>query len=240
MRIALLDDEALELERLEAVLSAAEMPDGSRPQLYTFCSGQDLMRRLRIETFDLLVLDWQIPDLSGIEVLRWTQAHIDPSPAVMMVTGRSEEEAVVGALSAGAADYIQKPFRPAELVARVRNVLRQRLPTKPQPTLLVFGDLTFDTDLQTVSRDGKALVLAPREYKLALLFFQHMGRPLSRQYLYDKLWTRDEEFSSRSLDTHIYRIRTKLGLNAERGWLLNTVYGYGYRLTQREAASAGQ
>jgi len=236
MRIALLDDEPLEIDRLVQALEVTVMHDGSLPQLHTFTDGQTLIKRLRQDTFDLLILDWQMPEVSGIEVLQWTQAHMEAPPAVIMVTGRSEEAAVVEALTAGAADYIQKPFRPGELLARVRNALRVRVPATNASPVHTFGDIVFDSGKEGATRDGVPVPLAPREYKLALLFFTHLGQPLSRQYLYDRLWTRDEEFSSRSLDTHIYRIRTKLGLTADRGWSLATVYGYGYRLTQRDTS----
>lgn len=233
MRIAILDDEAIEIARLVQTLETALMPDGLLPQLYKFSEAATLLKRLRLDTFDLLMLDWQMPQLNGIEVLQWTQAHMDAPPSVIMVTGRSDGEAVVEALTAGAADYIQKPFRPAELVARVRNVLRTRMPAISTGGVHRFDDLLFDTNKEIALRNGIHVPLAPREYKLAVLFFTHLGQPLSRQYLYDRLWTRDEEFSSRSLDTHVYRIRTKLGLTAERGWSLATVYGYGYRLTRK-------
>jgi two-component system response regulator TrcR len=236
MRIAMLDDEPLELDRLVQALEMAVMPDGSLPQLHPFTDGPSLMKRLRQDTFDLLILDWQMPEVSGLDVLQWTQAHMDAPPAVIMVTGRSEEAAVVEALTAGAADYMQKPFRPGELLARVRNALRARVPAANASPAQTFGDIVFYSGKEEATRDGVPVPLAPREYKLALLFFTHLGQPLSRQYLYDRLWTRDEEFSSRSLDTHIYRIRTKLGLTADRGWSLATVYGYGYRLTQRETS----
>lgn len=235
MRIAMLDDEQLELDRVCDVLEHTPMADGLPAQVHTFTSGQQLVKRLRQETFDLLILDWQVPDISGFDVLLWTQDHLEEPPPVIMLTGRTEEKAVVEALTAGAADYIHKPFRGGELVARVRNVLRHRQPSQsPVSELLAFGDIVFDTVEQVVYRGCMQVQLSPREYKLALLFFTNLGRPLSRQYVYDHLWTRDEEFSSRTLDTHIYRIRTKLGLTAENGWTISTVYGYGYRLVRQE------
>lgn len=238
MRIAVLDDEPIELQRIKQTLETVQLPDQTFAHLHLFSSGQSLTKALRQETFELLILDWQVPDLSGIDVLKWAQEHLPKPPAVIMLTSRSDEHDVVQALNAGAADYVYKPFRPGELVARLRNVIRQRMPAVVSDSpLLAFGDIVFDTAAQTVSRAHTQVQLAPREYQLALLFFTNLGQPLSRQYLYDHLWTRDEEFTSRSLDTHIYRIRTKLGLTAERGWMISTVYGYGYRLVQQEKAA---
>jgi two-component system response regulator TrcR len=238
MRIAVLDDEPIELQRIQQTLETVLLPDQTLPHLHLFSSGQSLTKALRQETFELLLLDWQVPDLSGIDVLKWAQEHLPKPPAVIMLTSRSDEQDVVQALNAGAADYVYKPFRPGELVARLRNVIRQRMPAvATNSTMLTFGDIVFDTAAQTVCRGDTQVQLAPREYQLAMLFFINLGKPLSRQYLYDHLWTRDEEFTSRSLDTHIYRIRTKLGLTAERGWMISTVYGYGYRLVQQEKAA---
>lgn len=236
MRFGVLDDEPIELDRLHEVIGSMVMEGGILPQISSFSNGSDLIRRLRRDTFDLLILDWGLPDITGIDILLWINDHLEVPPAIIMLTGRSDEKAVVDALSAGASDYIQKPFRANELTARIRNVLRHHKVLTSRGSvlglseILAYGDIVFDTVKQVAYKGCVDVQLTPREYKLALLLFMNIDRPLSRQYLYDHLWTRDEEFSSRSLDTHIYRIRTKLGLTAENGWVLNTVYGYGYRL----------
>lgn len=231
MRIAVLDDEPLELNRMQATLKSVLLSDGERPHLHMFQDSLSLLKELKRETFDVLILDWQVPELSGLQVLHWTQEHLSPPPAVIMLTGRNAEQDVVKALTAGASDYICKPFRPAELVARLHNVLRHhRVAQTSPPKFLTFGDIVFDTHEERVSRGNKTIPLTPREYKLAVLLFSNQDRPLSRQYLYEHLWSRDEEFVSRSLDTHIYRIRSKLHLTAEHGWTLSTIYGFGYRL----------
>ncbi len=102
--------------------------------------------------------------------------------------------------------------------------------------MLSFNDLTFDDAELTVTREGKPIVMTEREYRLARCLFSNLGRPLSRDYLYERFWPHEEMASSRPLDTHIYRLRNKLGLTADRGWQLLTIYGYGYRL---ESVAAG-
>ena len=231
MRVAILDDEPAELRRVEQTLrqiaSTAEQPWA----LHCFERGEDLLRQLRRETFDLLILDWQLPDITGIALLRWTRDHMESPPAVIMLTSRDAESDIVTALNSGADDYVSKPFRPNELKARVTAVLRRHgLQKSPAHEVQSFNDLTFDDAELTVTRAGKPINLTEREYRLACCLFANLARPLSREYLYERFWTHEEMVSSRPLDTHIYRLRNKLGLTADRGWQLLTIYGYGYRL----------
>ena len=238
MRVAILDDEPAELRRVEQTLrqipSTAEHPW----TLHCFERGEDLLRQLRRETFDLLILDWQLPDITGIALLRWTREHMESPPAVIMLTSRDAESDIVTALNSGADDYVSKPFRPNELKARVTAALRRHgLQKSANHEVQSFNDLTFDDAELTVTRAGKPINLTEREYRLASCLFANLARPLSREYLYERFWTHEEMVSSRPLDTHIYRLRNKLGLTADRGWQLLTIYGYGYRLESVAAVS---
>ncbi|MCF4997506.1 response regulator [Pseudomonas syringae] len=238
MRVAILDDEPAELRRVEQTLQ--QMPEaGEQPwSLHSFESGEVLLRQLRRETFDLLILDWQLPTLSGLALLQWTREHMEAPPAAIMLTSRDGESDIVQALNAGADDYVSKPFRPNELKARVAAVLRRHgLQRTLAGESLSFDDLVFDDAELTVTRAGKPIVMTEREYRLARCLFSNLGRPLSREYLYSRFWSHEEMDSSRPLDTHIYRLRNKLGLTADRGWQLLTIYGYGYRLERVVAAS---
>ncbi|MGO4311968.1 response regulator transcription factor [Pseudomonas sp. KB_15] len=230
MRVAILDDEPAELRRVEQTLQ--QMAEaGEQPwSLHSFERAEDLLRQLRRETFDLLILDWQLPDLTGLSLLLWTREHMEAPPAAIMLTSRDGESDIVQALNAGADDYVSKPFRPNELKARVGAVLRRHGQQRIAAEGLSFNDLVFDDAELTVTRDGKPIVMTEREYRLAHCLFSNLGRPLSRDYLYERFWPHEEMSSSRPLDTHIYRLRNKLGLTADRGWQLLTIYGYGYRL----------
>ncbi|MBS7556966.1 MULTISPECIES: response regulator transcription factor [Pseudomonas] len=231
MRVAILDDEPAELARVEQTLREIPGPGEAAWSLHRFERGEDLLRQLRRETFDLLILDWQVPDLSGLSLLRWTREHMDSPPAAIMLTSRDAESDIVQALNTGADDYLSKPFRPNELKARVNAVLRRHgLQRSNSEEVLTFNDLSFDDAELTVTRAGAPISLTEREYRLARCLFANLGRPLSREYLYERFWTHEEIISSRPLDTHIYRLRNKLGLTADRGWQLLTIYGYGYRL----------
>lgn len=231
MRIAILDDEPNELELLQDALDSYSLRDGTLPLCTAFSSSPELLRRLKRDTFDLIVLDWQMPEISGLQMLLWIKEHLQPAPPVIMLTSRTAERDVVQALSAGADEYISKPFRQAELRARLTNVLRHcQGQSAGAEELLVFGNVRFDVQESRVSIDNVPVALTLREFKLALMLFKNQGRPLSRGYLYEHLWARDEILSSRTLDTHVYRLRNKLQLTSEYGWVLSTVYGYGYRL----------
>lgn len=231
MRVAILDDETAELQRLEQTLQAMDNPQGEPWVLHCFSLGEELLRQLKRETYDLLILDWQVPDLSGFQVLGWSRQHLENPPPVIMITSRDGEQDVVRALNAGADDYISKPFRPHELKARVLAVLRRHGIKRPgEAEQHRFGDLLFDDGELSVTRGEQPVALTEREYRVARCLFAHLGRPLSREYLYERFWPREEVHSSRPLDTHIYRLRNKLGLSPEHGWQLLTVYGYGYRL----------
>lgn len=231
MRIAILDDEPIELELLSNTLDLFTLPDGTLPIYNAFSNSPELLRRLRRETFDLIILDWQVAEISGLEILLWINEHLKPAPPVIMLTSRTAENDVVEGLNAGAAEYISKPFRQAELLARLNNVLRQHTPGKwGEEAVLTFGDIRFELQTKRVTVNEHPVGLTCREFDLALLLLKNQGRPLSRSYLYEHLWTRGEVLSSRTLDTHIYRIRLKLKLTSEFGWVLSTLYGYGYRL----------
>ncbi|AZC39854.1 response regulator transcription factor [Pseudomonas chlororaphis] len=231
MRIAILDDEPMELELLQDALDSYSLHDGTSPICTAFSRSPELLRRLKRETFDLIILDWQMPEISGLQMLLWIKEHLQPAPPVIMLTSRTAEHDVVQALNAGADEYISKPFRQAELRARLTNLLRHCQGRRARDEeLLIFGNIRFDVQESRASVDAVPVALTLREFKLALLLFKNQGRPLSRGYLYEHLWARDEMLSSRTLDTHVYRIRNKLKLTSEYGWVLSTVYGYGYRL----------
>lgn len=231
MRVAILDDETAELQRLEQTLQGMDGPLGEPWALHCFCRGEELLRQLKRETYDLLILDWQVPDISGLQILEWSRQHLENSPPVIMITSRDGEQDVVRALNAGADDYICKPFRAHELRARILAVTRRRGAIRStEAERSQFGDLLFDDAELSVSRGGKPVTLTEREYRVARCLFSNLGRPLSREYFYERFWPHEEVHSSRPLDTHIYRLRNKLGLAPEHGWQLLTIYGYGYRL----------
>lgn len=229
MRIAALDDDPAQLEAVERVLINA----GHRCQ--TFCLAKTLMTALRRDTYDLLLLDWNLPDVSGVDTVRWVTQNVDNPPPMLLLTSRSSEADVVEGLNAGADDYVVKPVQPSVLAARVQALLRRAYPSKPVERIESFGEYAFDTAAETVSIGGApAPALTAKEFCLGLLLFRNTHRALSRAHLLEAVWGRNPDLPTRTLDMHISRVRAKLGLRPESGFRLAPVYSYGYRLERLE------
>jgi len=224
MKIAVLDDDPVQLETISGVAQEA----GYRPVL--FSRAQALISALRKDTFDLLIVDWNLPDRSGLEVLAWARTNLKPPPPMLLVTSRAEDEDIVAGLNAGADDYLPKPLSPTVLAARINALLRRAYAQPSTPGAEIHGDVVFHESASAVTRDGKTVVLTAKEFSLALLLFRHLHRPLSRTYILETVWGNEPNLNSRSLDMHISRIRTKLELRPEKGFRLTPIYSYGYRL----------
>ena len=223
MRVAALDDDATQLELIQRTLTSLGH------DCHGFTDSRSYLRSLRRESYDLLVLDWQLPDISGLEVLRWARENLSERVPVLFITNRSAEADVIEGLAAGADDFMIKPIRVGELIARVKALLRRAYLQQP-PTELAFGRYRFDIIGSQIFVDGHPVVLKQREFDLALFLFQNIGRLLSRKHLLEAVWGIEAEVSSRSLDTHVSRLRTKLGLHPEHGFRLAAIYSVGYRL----------
>ncbi len=227
MRIAVLDDDRLLLEMMERVIQ--EM--GNTCQLYE--TGQACLQDLRRETFDMLIVDWELPDTSGPEVIRWARQHLDASFPILFITHRSEERDIVEGLQCGADDFMTKPVRVAELKARMHALLRRAYP-QCTDDVQSFGPYTFTRSSLTVTFGGKEVVLTYREFALAMLLFQNAGRLMSRDHLREAVWGQNSEVLSRSLDTHVSRLRQVLQLRPGNSYSIAAVYGLGYRLDSYE------
>lgn len=242
MRIAVLDDDSTSREQMRQALTehTQELPE--LVDIQVFHTADDLVRALKRDTFKLVLLDWEMPDTSGIELLEWIHGYFEVPPGVIMVTNRSAEVDVVEALSKGADDFISKPFRPLELKARSFATLRRQtasgMTVGGDANELACGNIRIDQAVNAVYVDGQEVKLTRQEYRLIYQFFVHLGRPLARAYLYEYIWGREERPGSRTLDVHVYRIRKKLNLVADKGWNLVSVYGYGYRLRNYSAYAA--
>ncbi len=182
---------------------------------------------------DLVILDWMLPGLDGLEVLRRLRQHA--ATPVLMLTARSEEIDRVLGLETGADDYLTKPFSMRELLARVRAMLRRvdliqqtlLADRSPDETLIQRGGLRLDPVAHQVTLDGEALDLSPTEFALLHLLLRHPGRAFSRGYLLDTVWHEDYVGGDRSVDNAVMRLRKRLGTLGEA---IETVWGVGYRL----------
>jgi len=191
--------------------------------------GEAAMRAIDEDRPDLVLLDWMLPLMSGIEVCR--QLRRAPGTAnipIIVLTARGEEHDRVRGLDAGADDYVSKPFSPAELIARIRAVLRRIRPALADE-VLSYADLTMDLVQHRVTRQGKAVHLGPTEFRLLRHFMEHPGRVFTREQLLDSVWGRDVYIEARTVDVHIRRLRVALNIEGQPD-LIRTVRAAGYAL----------
>jgi len=238
MRIAVLDDNPTQLALLDHTLThELALPD-EVVSCTPFMAGEKLRHVLRNEVFDLLILDWNVPDLDGLELLCWLRCQQKSEVPVILLSSRSSERDVAEALRIGADDYIVKPFRPIELCARVRRLLLRRGTPVAKEQVERFGAWTFDRaslsatiTFSEASTPARHFSLTDREFRLVLTLFRNAGTPVSRDYLLESAgYSAEEGVTSRLLDSHVYRLRNKLGLQSGNGVCLQTIYGQGYRL----------
>ena len=173
---------------------------------------------------DLALLDLGLPDLDGLEVLRKLRAV--SSVPVIVLTARGDERSVVRGLRLGADDYLVKPVRLSELLARIEAVTRRAAATRPAPQVVVVGDIEVDLDARRVVVGGAEIELTAKEFAVLAALARRAGTAVSRQQLMDEVWGDAYVAVSRSLDVHLTQLRAKL----RRPDLLTTIRGFGYRL----------
>jgi len=223
LRIAILEDDPDQLALLKRWLS----DDGH--DVHGYSNGRDAMRQAGRESFDLFILDWQVPDVQGTEVLVWIRSKVSQRVPVLFVTVRDSEEDIVFALERGADDYMIKPARKHELLARVHALLRRAY---PQAEERQFSCPPFEIDIERgeIRRNGARIELTPKEFDLSVVLFRNVGRLLSRGHLHETVWGRGADLATRTVDTHVSQVRKKLDLRPESGYRVVPVYNYGYRL----------
>ena len=191
--------------------------------------GQEALLRVAEARPDVMLLDWMLPSLSGIEVCRQLRRRTETRDLpIIMVTARTEDQDAVRALDIGADDYIAKPFAMEHVIARIRALLRRsgRAASKGS---LAYADLAMDQDAHRVTRAGRPLHLGPTEYRLLEFFLQHPGRVFAREQLLDAVWGRDIHVEPRTVDVHIRRLRKAINQGDEID-LIRTVRSAGYAL----------
>jgi two-component system phosphate regulon response regulator PhoB len=196
--------------------------------------GDEAELMVRESTPDLLLLDWMLPSLSGIELCRRLRMRRETERLpIIMLTARGEEADRVRGLATGADDYITKPFSVPELLARVRALLRRAKPGE-SAEVLKFGDMELDRAQHRVRRGGRELRLGPTEFRLLEFLMSNPGRVFSREQLLDRVWGRDVYIDERTVDVHVGRLRRALGDTKPDP--IRTVRGAGYSLDETYAA----
>jgi len=192
--------------------------------------GAEALRKARAHTPSLIILDLMLPEVDGLDVNKMLRADTATAhiPVVMLTAKAGEVDRILG-LELGAKDYVTKPFSPRELILRVRNILRQGESKGAEQKLYRFGELTIDLERHMVAVSGKAIELTATEFRLLALLAQRRGRVQSREQLLQDVWHYDSIIDTRTVDTHMRRLREKLG-RASR--YLDTVRGVGYRFLE--------
>ncbi len=206
-------------------------------RLVRAADGEEALVLAREEAPDLILLDWMLPLMSGLEVCRQLRRLPETRDTpIILLTARGEEADKVRGLDSGADDYITKPFSPAELIARMRAVLRRTQPSFSSE-MLEFEDLVMDVPAYKAFRGGREVKLGPTDFRLLRYLMEHPGRVFSREQLLDAVWGRDVYVELRTVDVHIRRLRKVLN-TPEEGDLIRTVRSAGYALDRPAPAEA--
>ena len=203
-----------------------------------FGTVADMLEGLKGGSFDALLLDWMLPDGSGGEVLSWVRERLGWKIAIVVLTSRDDGNTVVEALQAGADDYVVKPAKQQELNARLLSAARRASPGGLP--VLRMGAYEIDIPKHSLLLNGKAITLTQKEFDLSVYLFQNPAKLMSRDHLLNKIWGIHSEVDSRTVDTHVSRIRKKLVLDGSHGWKMVPVYGYGYRLERVDSDTLTQ
>lgn len=221
--ILIVEDEPAQLEML------AYNVEAERFRVLKAADGEEAVLIAEEEAPDLIILDWMLPNLSGIEACRQIKRKPQTrSIPIIMLTARGQEEDRVRGLDTGADDYVVKPYSVSELMARVRAIIRRGNPASGEETIS-HGDITLNVEQHKVTRAGTAVHLGPTEYQLLSVFMKKPGRVYSRERLLDLVWGRDIYVEARTVDVHVGRLRKALKSN---GLIdpIRTVRGAGYSL----------
>ncbi len=189
----------------------------------------DFKVSLQNHKFDLLILDWELPDGTGLEVLNVVRSKLGQTLPVLFCTQRDNENDVAKALELGADDYMRKPISKVELKARIQALLR-RVGGVENKQVFNFGPYRFDINMGAAFHNEKPVNLTEKDFELAVCLFRNNGRVLSRNYLLESVWGVNASLNTRTVDVHVSRIRKSLGISAGTGYRIKTVYQHGYRL----------
>ena len=225
IQIGLVEDDPIQAKIIGTMVGNAGM------DCLHYVTELEFRRRMGPESIDLLLLDWNLPGVSGLELLRELRQASSGLP-VIFLTGNDSEQDIVTGLQAGADDYIVKPARPAELVGRSRSALRRSGPPTGHQVIEDADPFTFDLERRRLLLHGEPVELTDREFDLLVFLFQRRGKVVSRETLLAQVWRVGPNVATRSIDTYVSRLRKRLGLQGDSEWRLEGIYQHGYRLVR--------
>lgn len=203
--------------------------------LLTARRGDEALQVAQTHEPDLIILDIMMPGMDGWEVCR--ELRKQSQIPIIMLSARDEDLDKILGLELGADDYVAKPFNPREVVARVKAVLRRTIVPQAETKPLVYPRLSIDLDQREVRVNGDLVALTPKEMELLWVLAANPGRVYSREQLLEQVWGYEYFGDTRTVDTHIKRLRKKLGSGSQRPWEIRTVWGAGYKFElQKEKA----
>jgi len=225
MRIVILEDDLDQAALLKAWLEHAGH------QCTNYQDGTLFIRAYNKDSYDLVILDWNVPSTNGLKVLKHLRNHLDTIVPVIFITQREAETDIVQALEAGADDYMTKPVSQLETIARV-NAIARRAGFGDENTSELYNlpPYTINTKTREIVHHDKPVEMTSKEFELTVFLFKNLGRVISRGHLLEMVWGTSAEVNTRTIDTHISRLRNKLGFDNEPNWKLTSVYRHGYRL----------
>ena len=192
--------------------------------------GESFVELVRSTRVDVLLLDWDVPGMSGIDVMRWARDSFADALPIIMMTQHDGEDDIVFGLNNGADGYLVKPLRERELIARVSAQARKYYPETQRAKIVEVGKFALDTGTHVATVDGAPVELARREFDLALMLFESVGRIVSKDMMIKHVWGVVDRKYDATLATYVSKLRRSLGLRPKNGLVITTIYNYGYRL----------
>ncbi|MEN8168720.1 MAG: response regulator transcription factor [Pseudomonadota bacterium] len=226
MNIAIIEDDWLQRTALRNWIEEAGH------HCSCFDSGNEFTEKAQRNDHQMLLLDWELPGMNGIELLTWLRTELQDNTPVLFITTHDTEEDIVLALNTGADDYLVKPARKQELLARIDALARRTADSNRTLKKHSYGNIQVDNQRHEITLHGKSIDLTQKEFSLACYLLENCGKLLSRSELLGHVWGHASTGQTRTVDTHISRLRKKLALTEENGWQLSAIYQYGYRLDQ--------
>ncbi len=228
LKISILEDDDAQADLMQQWL-------GDAGHVVFRAKNCDEMRMLLLESLpDLVILDWELPDGTGIDMLGEIRNGHQPEVPVLFTTQRDAEEDIVLALKHGADDYLVKPLRVQEFNARL-HALSRRAGIKDASDVLIEGPFQIDTRKEKVLVSGQAIKMTQKDYAVCLCLFENIGKALSREFLLKSVWGVEAGLDTRTVDMHVSRVRRALKIGPENGYVIKTIYQHGYRLETVDA-----